>query len=116
VRKLYGKDRIRCLRCSARAREFSGRKDTPLFNSKIEEKKAISVAEHLAEGNSTKATSRPVGVSAEAVRRLRRNLRDHSRDFHDERVEDIEATSLQMDVRHGGMLGARRSLYGRLPP
>jgi transposase-like protein len=82
VRKIYGKDRIRYLRCRACAREFSERKNTALFDSKIEEKKAISVAEHLAEGASTKATSRLVGVSAEAVRRLRRNLRDHSRGFH----------------------------------
>src|SRR5918911_60053 len=67
VRKLYGKDRIRYLRCRACAREFSERRNTALFNSKIEERKAISVAEHLAEGLSTKATSRLVGVSAEAV-------------------------------------------------
>jgi hypothetical protein len=71
LRKLYGKDRIRYLRCSTCSREFSERKNTALFNTKIEEKKAISVAEHLAEGISTKGTSRLVGVSAEAVRRLK---------------------------------------------
>ena len=65
------------------------------------EKKAVSVAEHLAEGVSTKGTSRLVGVSPEAVRRLRRSLGDHSREFHDERVEDVEVTSVQMDERHG---------------
>ncbi len=55
VRKLYGKDRLRyLLRCRACAREFSERKNTPLFNSKIEEKKPISVAEHLSEGVWTK--------------------------------------------------------------
>jgi hypothetical protein len=60
-----------------------------LQNSKIEEKKAISVAEHLAEGLSTKGTSRLVGVSAQTIRRLRRGLGDHSREFHDERVSRI---------------------------
>src|SRR3712207_6153939 len=90
VRKVYGKDRIRYLRCRACARDFSERKRTALFNTKIEEKKAISVAEHLAEGISTKGTSRLVGVSAEAVRRLRRNLGDHSREFHEDRVENLE--------------------------
>jgi IS1 family transposase len=40
-------------------------------------------------------------VSAEAVRRLRRNLGDHAKTFHDERVREVEATSLQMDERHG---------------
>jgi hypothetical protein len=58
VRKLYGKDRIRYLRCRSCAREFSERTNTALFNSKIEEKRAISVAEHLSEGVSTKGTSR----------------------------------------------------------
>lgn len=100
VRKVYGKDQIRYLRCRACSREFSERKNTPLFNAKIEEEKAISVAEHLAEGLSTKATSRLVGVSAEAVRRLRRNLGDHSREFHEGRVVDLETTSVQMDERY----------------
>jgi IS1 family transposase/transposase-like protein len=101
VRKLYGKDRIRYLKCRSCAREFSERRNTALFNTKIEERKAISVAEHLSEGLSTKGTSRLVGVSAEAVRRLRRNLGDHSREFHNERVVDLEATSMQMDERWG---------------
>ncbi len=101
MRKIYGKDRIRYLRCGACSREFSERKGTALFNTKIEQSKAVSAAEHLSEGVSTKATSRLVGVSPEAVRRRRRNLRDHSREFHDERVRDIETTSAQMDERYG---------------
>jgi IS1 family transposase/transposase-like protein len=101
VRKVYGKDRIRYLRCRACSREFSERKNTPLFNAKIEEEKAISVAEHLAEGLSTKGTSRLVGVSAEAVRRLRRTLGDHSREFHEDRVVGLQTTSVQMDERYG---------------
>jgi len=101
VRKVYGKDRIRYLRCRSCAREFSERRNTALFNSKIEEKKAISVAEHLSEGVSTKGTSRLVGVSAEAVRRLRRNLGDHSREFHDQRVREVATASVQMDERWG---------------
>jgi IS1 family transposase/transposase-like protein len=101
VRKVYGKDRIRYLRCRSCSREFSERKNTALFNCKIEEKKAISVAEHFAEGLSTKGTSRLVGVSSQAIRRLRRSLGDHSRKFHDERVENVESTSVQMDERYG---------------
>ncbi len=101
VRKVYGKDRIRYLRCRACTREFSERKGTALFNTKVAEQKAISVAEHLAEGVSAKGTSRLVGVSAEAVRRLRRNLGDHAKNFHDERVKEVESTSVQMDERYG---------------
>jgi IS1 family transposase/transposase-like protein len=111
VRKLYGKDQIRYLRCRACAREFSERKNTALFNSKIEERRAVSVAEHLAEGLSTKATSRLVGVSAEAVRRLRRNLAEHARDFHDEVVQDLEATSVQMDERYGYVGSKKEPLW-----
>ena len=116
VRKVYGKDRIRYLRCSTCSREFSERKRTALFNTKIEQKKAMCVAEHLAEGVSTKGTSRLVGVSPEAVRRLRRNLGDHSRAFHDERMEDVEATDRGTDGRasrvrqeqEGTLLGSDR--------
>lgn len=64
VRKVYGKDEIRYLRCRTCSREFSERKRTALFNTKIEEKKALSVAEHLAEGLSTKGTSRLVSALA----------------------------------------------------
>jgi IS1 family transposase/transposase-like protein len=101
LRKVYGKDRIRYLRCRSCSREFSERKNTALFNCKIKEKKAISVAEHLAEGLSTKGTSRLVGASAQTIRRLRRSLGDHSREFHDERIENVESTSVQMDERYG---------------
>lgn len=111
VRKLYGKDRIRYLRCHACAREFSERKGTALFNTKVAEQKAISVAEHLAEGASTKATSRLVGVSAEAVRRLRRNLGDHAKNFHDERVRELECTSVQMDERYGYAKSKKEPLW-----
>lgn len=101
VRKVYGRDRIRYLRCSACAREFSERKNTALFNTKIEESKAVSVAEHLAEGISTKGTSRLVGVSAEAIRRLRTDMGAHAKGLHDERVREVEATVVQMDERYG---------------
>lgn len=101
VRKVYGQDRIRYLRCSACAREFSERKNTALFNTKIAEQKAISVACHLSEGVSTKGTSRLVGVSPEAIRRLRSNVGDHARDFHNEYVQEVQATAVQMDERYG---------------
>ena len=62
-----------------------------------------------------KGTSRLVGVSPEVVRRLRRNLGDHSKEFHDERVRDIEATSVQMDERYGYAKRVRRSPFGKQP-
>ena len=101
VRKVYSQDQIRYLRCRACSREFSERKNTALFGTKIAEQKAVSVAEHLAEGVSTKGTSRLVGVSPEAIRRLRNNLGDHAKDLHDEHVQQVEATAVQMDERYG---------------
>lgn len=43
VRKIYSKDHIRYLRCSACSGEFSERKNTALFGTKIPEEKAVSV-------------------------------------------------------------------------
>ncbi|MCA9955070.1 MAG: hypothetical protein H6657_32355 [Ardenticatenaceae bacterium] len=50
IRKVYGRDNIRYLRCRGCQQEFSERKNTALWNSKIPEAKAVSVAKHLAEG------------------------------------------------------------------
>ena len=47
VRKVYGADRIRYLRCGCCGEEFSERKGTALFNGKIGEAQAVSVLEHL---------------------------------------------------------------------
>ena len=82
VRKVYGRDKIRYLRCTSCSREFSERKRTTLWNSKVPEAKAVAVAEHLADGCSGKATARLVKVYPETVRRLRRELGQHAQNFH----------------------------------
>src|SRR4051812_12878101 len=68
VRKVYGADRIRYLRCGACRAEFSERKQTALWNTKVCEAKAVAVGEHLAEGCSLKGTARLVKVDASTVR------------------------------------------------
>jgi transposase-like protein len=93
VRKVYGKDQIRLLRCQHCGMEFSERKNTPLWNCKLPEAKAVAIAEQLAEGNSNKGTARLVKVSAEAVRRLSRRLGKHGEHFHDERVRTGKRTA-----------------------
>ncbi|MDQ3398093.1 MAG: hypothetical protein M3511_10060 [Deinococcota bacterium] len=70
VRKRYGKDKLRLLRCRHCKMEFGERRNTPLLNCKLPKAKAALVAEALAEGNSAKGTARVVKVSPEAVRRL----------------------------------------------
>jgi hypothetical protein len=67
IRKVYGKDQIRYLRCRCCQQEFRERKNTALWNSKIPETKAISVAEHLADGCGIKSTARLVKVDPNKV-------------------------------------------------
>ncbi len=45
VRKVYGKDKLRLLRCRMCGTEFGERKNTPLWNCKLPEEKAVAVAE-----------------------------------------------------------------------
>src|SRR5258708_3477849 len=70
IRKTYGKDAIRYLRCRCCGEEFSERKRTALWNAKVTEEKAVAVADHLAEGGCLKATARLVKVHPSVVRRL----------------------------------------------
>src|SRR5258707_13918213 len=101
VRKTYGKDGIRYLRCQECSAEFSERKGSALWNTKVAEEKAVAVAEHLAEGCSLKATARLAKVHPSVVTRLNRKVGVHAEAFHDERVQDLEVVALEADERHG---------------
>lgn len=100
-RKTYGKDEIRYLRCRRCGSEFSERKNTALWNTKIREAKAISVSEHLSEGCSLKGTARLVRVDPSTVRRLNKCAGRHGAAYHDEHAQELEAEALQGDERHG---------------
>lgn len=99
VRKLYGRDRIRYLRCRCCGTEFSERKGTPLFNSKIPETKAESVIDHIDRGCGLLATSQLVGVCKETVSRLIRLCGQASRSIHDSLVCDLTPAALQFDEK-----------------
>jgi len=58
VRKVYGQDKLRYLRCGVCQAEFSERKGTALWNSKVPEAKAVAIAVQLSEGTSYKGTAR----------------------------------------------------------
>lgn len=100
-RKTYGKDEIRYLRCTHCGSEFSERKNTALWNTKVREAKAISVADHLSEGCSLKGTARMVGVDSSVVRRLNKCAGRHGSAHHDEHAKELEVEALQGDERHG---------------
>ena len=55
--KVYGQDRLRRLRCRSCGEEFSERRGTALFNTKLPELKAEEVLNHLGEGCSVRVFS-----------------------------------------------------------
>ena len=77
---------VRYLRYQCCGKEFSERKRTVLWNTKVAQDKAMAMAEHLGEGCSLKATARLVKVNASVVSRLNGKLGEHGAAFHDERV------------------------------
>ena len=97
IRKVYGKDGIRLLRCSQCREEFSERRNTALFNTKVSESKAEEVIDHLDEGNSIRSTSRLTKVSKVTVARLLKTSGRHAQRFHDQEVHDLSPRSIQFD-------------------
>jgi transposase-like protein len=87
VRARYGKQRhIRLLHCKACDSRFSERKGTPLFRSCLLPEKAVSVLQHLVEGNGVRQTERLVGVHRDTVMRLARKAGEHAKAAHEELV------------------------------
>lgn len=101
VRKFYGKDNLRYLRCTGCGKEFSERKRTALWNTKVREASAVCVAEHLGEGCRQESTARLAGVDISVVKRLSREIGKQGHRFHDYRVKDVKVEALEADERHG---------------
>lgn len=88
---------IRYVHCRTCRREFSERKDTPLFNIKIPQAKAIDTVKHLAEGSGVRGTARLTGVSRDTVGRLLKRVGAHAKATHDELVQGLQVPEVQMD-------------------
>jgi transposase-like protein len=87
VRDRYGKGKqIRLLYCRACKARFSAREGTALFHSCLPQETAVSVLQHLVEGNGVRQTERLTGAHRDTVMRLARMAGDHARDAHDELV------------------------------
>jgi transposase-like protein len=97
IRKVYGKDGIRLLRCSCCHDEFSERRHTALFNTKVSEAKAESIIDHLDEGCSIRATSRLTKVAKATVARLLKTSGRHAQRFHHQEVHDLRPKAIQFD-------------------
>jgi transposase-like protein len=101
VRKTYGKDEIRYLHCSCCGSEFSERKNTALWSSKIPETRAIDIAELISEGVSIKGTARKTRSHTSTVRRLALKSGQHAQRFHHTQAQQLPSQTLEMDERHG---------------
>ena len=115
VRKEYGQDRIRLLRCRECQAEFSERRGTALFNTKISEARAVSVVEHLAEGCGIRPTARLVKVCNATVARLLKAVGRQATAFHDQWVRDLTPQALMFDeqwsfVKKNNGIATRRRL------
>ena len=99
IRKTYGKDRIRYLHCKSCGEEFSERKGTALFNSKIRESKAASIIDHLDSGCGVVATAKLTQAAKDTVSRLVRTTGRASKKLHNKMVCNVEAKALQFDEK-----------------
>jgi transposase-like protein len=89
IRKVYGHDRMRLLRCRACGEECSERRGTALFTTKLPEPTAEEVINHLDEGCSVRGTARLVKVCQETVARLIRVSGRHAERLHEQHVRDL---------------------------
>jgi len=97
IRKVYSRDAIRLLRCRSCGEEFSERRGTALFNTKVSEAKATEVIDHLTDGCSVRSTARLTKVCKETVARLLRVSGRHAERVHDQQVRDLMPRALAFD-------------------
>lgn len=97
LRRRYGAEGIRFLRCLACKQQFSERRNTPLFNFKLSKPKVIDVVKHLAEGVPGRRTARLTGVGRETVNRIVLAVGKHAKEVHDQLVQDLDVREVQMD-------------------
>ena len=116
LRKVYGLDRIRYLRCSECGVEFSERKGTALFNCKISEGQAVSVIDHLDRSCGVVATAELVGVCKDAVSRLLRVSGRASRQLHEGMVHGLAPEALQFDEKWSFVAKKQRQVTEADPP
>jgi transposase-like protein len=97
IRKVDGRDRLRLWRCGSCQDEFSERRGTALFNTKVSEVKAIAVIDHLDEACRVRSTSRLTKVAQETVARLLKVSARHAQRFHAQEVHDLSPRALEFD-------------------
>lgn len=99
VRTGKGGGRYRILRCGACKVEFSERKGTALWGSRMDPRKADSIASHLQDGCGIRQTARLVGASKDGVTAMALRLGLHAKRFHDQRVHHVDVQEAQFDEK-----------------
>jgi len=97
IRKVYGKDGLRLLRCCKCREEFSERRNTAMFNTKVSEAKAEDVIDHLDEGCSIRGTSRLTKTAKATVARLLKVSGRHAQRFHHQEVQGLKPRAIEFD-------------------
>jgi len=99
VRRGKGGGRWRILRCSACKTEFSERRGTALFGTKLAPEKIEAVAAHFKEGCGIRKTARLTGVSKTGVTSMAIRLGPQAQALHDERVRELDVAEAQFDEK-----------------
>ena len=91
VHNMYGKsDEIRMLKCKTCGSYFSERKNTALYNCKLQEDKAFEILYQLSNGYSIRKINRLTGVSRDAISRLAHIERQYANSLCDELVRYLK--------------------------
>ena len=99
VRSGKGGGRWRILRCRTCRTEFSERKGTPLWGTRMAPEKAEAIASHLKEGCGIRKTSRLVGASKDGVTAVALRIGLHAGHLHDEKIRDVPVSEAQFDEK-----------------
>ncbi len=99
VRKGKGSGTWRVLRCSKCRSEFSERKGTPLWGTKMPPERAAAIAKHLAEGCGIRKSSRLTGASKNGVTSIAVRVGWHAHELHDESAQDLPVSEAQFDEK-----------------
>jgi hypothetical protein len=113
-RKTYGADQIRFSRCSHCGEEFSERKNTAL-NCKIAEARAISVAEHLSEGNSLKSTSRLTQTTVDTVCRIAIKSGHYGKQVHEQQAQSLTVLMVILRLLTNDFVGFQSFKFTNMP-
>ena len=99
VRTGKGSAHWRILRCAVCKSEFSERKGTALWGTRMAPQKAVAIAQHLQDGCGIRQTARLVEASKDGVAGIAIRLGLHAKRFHDQRVKHLEVKEVQLDEK-----------------